>query len=73
MPKYPLKDADGHTLKKGQRVQIKVTSAGSPRKHCCFFYTAECSRDARLKLLVLQMCHIAEAHDPEDDLDDGQW
>ncbi len=31
-PKYPLKDADGHTLKKGQRVQIKVRSAASSYK-----------------------------------------
>ena len=47
-PKYPLKDADGHTLKKGQRVQIKVKSAGRPCKHCCFCYTAKCTLDARL-------------------------
>ena len=31
-PKYPLKDADGHTLKKGQRVQIKVKAAASSHK-----------------------------------------
>ena len=31
-PKYNLKDADGHTLKKGQRVQIKVKSAASSNK-----------------------------------------